>query len=145
MTNYPIRGLLKFKWLLIDTIAGPWFSLGFHIDFQRPYLDIHFIWWIITIGNYYEREILLPDDLQETVRGIGYIVGIKERAPLIIEDREQSPDDMEVVRRMQPIQAQATALDYSIEDAIMASCPHGDIITLCGDCGKVMENEKQQS
>lgn len=50
MSDYPNR--LKFKWLLIDTIAGPWFSLGFHIDFQRPCLDIHFIWWIITIGSY---------------------------------------------------------------------------------------------
>lgn len=29
----------------------PWFSLGFHIDVEKKYIDIHFIWWIITIGR----------------------------------------------------------------------------------------------
>lgn len=57
MKNYPIAGrLLDLRWLVIDTIAGPWFSLGLHIDFQRPYLDIHFIWWVFTIGKPYEYE-----------------------------------------------------------------------------------------
>lgn len=45
--------LVELPWLLVDKVAGPWFSLGFHIDFKRPYLDIHFVWLIITIGNYY--------------------------------------------------------------------------------------------
>jgi hypothetical protein len=35
----------------IDAIIGPWFSLGFHIDFQHRHVDLHVIWWIITIGN----------------------------------------------------------------------------------------------
>ena len=36
-------------------IKGPWFSLGFHIDFQRRYIDLHVIWWIVTIGqDYYD-------------------------------------------------------------------------------------------
>jgi len=50
--------VLELRWLIIDTVAGPWFSLGFHIDFKRPYLDLHLMWWIITIGNYYTAEIL---------------------------------------------------------------------------------------
>lgn len=37
----------------IDEIRGPWFSLGLHIDLQKRYIDIHFIWWVITIGNDY--------------------------------------------------------------------------------------------
>ncbi len=37
----------------VDVIAGPWFSLGFHIDFQKCYVDIHVVWWIITIGSDY--------------------------------------------------------------------------------------------
>lgn len=52
--------LVDLDWLIIDTIAGPWFSLGFHIDLKRPYIDIHFIWWIITIGNYYRYEVFGP-------------------------------------------------------------------------------------
>ncbi len=37
----------------VDTIRGPWFSFGFHFDLQRRYIDIHFIWWIITVGQDY--------------------------------------------------------------------------------------------
>lgn len=40
----------------IHTIRGPWFSLGFHVDFQAPCVDIHFIWWIVTIGRSYHEE-----------------------------------------------------------------------------------------
>lgn len=29
----------------------PWFSLGFHIDIQKKYIDLHILWWIITIGR----------------------------------------------------------------------------------------------
>jgi len=62
MAVYPYPGrLVELRWLLIDQVGGPWISLGFHIDFSRPYLDIHFIWWIITIGNYYQMEDLLPE------------------------------------------------------------------------------------
>jgi hypothetical protein len=34
-------------------IRGPWFSLGFHIDLQKRYVDLHIWWWIITIGTDY--------------------------------------------------------------------------------------------
>ena len=45
-----------------STIKGPWFSLGFHIDFQRRYIDLHICWWIITIGtDYYWTTILQRD------------------------------------------------------------------------------------
>ena len=36
-----------------STIKGPWFSFGFHIDFQKRYIDLHIWWWIITIGTDY--------------------------------------------------------------------------------------------
>lgn len=39
----------KRKIIHVDTIAGPWFSLGLHVDFQHRYIDVHFIWWIITL------------------------------------------------------------------------------------------------
>lgn len=39
-----------------ETVRGPWFSIGFHIDFQKRYVDIHFIWWIITFGKDYGDE-----------------------------------------------------------------------------------------
>lgn len=41
----------------ITAERGPWFSLGFHVDFQRWYVDLHVWWWIITIGkDYYMQE-----------------------------------------------------------------------------------------
>lgn len=39
----------------IVTVKGPWVSFGIHVDFQRWFIDIHLIWWIITIGNSYEQ------------------------------------------------------------------------------------------
>lgn len=35
----------------IRTIKGWWFSLGIHIDLKHRHIDIHFIWWIIVLGN----------------------------------------------------------------------------------------------
>lgn len=35
----------------ITSIYGPWLSLGVHLDFKHKHLDIHFLWWIIVIGN----------------------------------------------------------------------------------------------
>lgn len=35
----------------IRTIRGPWFSLGVHVDFKHRHVDIHFIWWVIVVGN----------------------------------------------------------------------------------------------
>lgn len=41
----------------VSTIKGPWFSLGFHVDLQKRYIDLHILWWIITIGkDYYGPE-----------------------------------------------------------------------------------------
>lgn len=40
----------------IETVRGPWVSMGIHIDFQRWYIDIHFIWWIITVGEDYKEK-----------------------------------------------------------------------------------------
>lgn len=37
----------------IQEIKGPWISIGVHIDFQRPHIHIHFLWWIVTIGHDY--------------------------------------------------------------------------------------------
>lgn len=39
--------------LSVETIRGPWVSLGIHIDFQQRYMDLHVLWWIITIGEDY--------------------------------------------------------------------------------------------
>lgn len=35
----------------IHTVAGPWFSIGIHIDFKHRHVDFHFLWWVIVIGN----------------------------------------------------------------------------------------------
>jgi len=39
----------------VETVRGPWLSLGIHADFQRRYVDLHILWWIITVGrDYYQ-------------------------------------------------------------------------------------------
>lgn len=35
----------------IRSVAGPWVPLGIHLDFKHRKVEIHFIWWIITLGN----------------------------------------------------------------------------------------------
>jgi hypothetical protein len=35
----------------ITTTRGPWFSFGIHVDFKHKYIDVHFIWWIVTVGD----------------------------------------------------------------------------------------------
>lgn len=60
------------------------------------------------------------------------------------EEGEQSPEDIELAKRMQPIQAQAAQWDYSIEDEIMANCPHRSTVTLCDYCGKVIDYEPKE-
>lgn len=42
---------LKESSMKIRTIRGPWFSLGVHVDFKHRHVDIHFIWWVIVVGN----------------------------------------------------------------------------------------------
>lgn len=37
-------------------VKGPWVSFGVHIDFQKWYIDLHLLWWIVTLGNdYYDN------------------------------------------------------------------------------------------
>lgn len=46
-----------------ETVRGPWFSMGFHIDFHKRYIDLHLIWWIITIGSdYYQEQVVSEGD-----------------------------------------------------------------------------------
>lgn len=35
----------------VDETRGAWFSLGMHADIKHRSIDVHFIWWIITIGD----------------------------------------------------------------------------------------------
>lgn len=39
------------KIIKIRAIKGPWFSIGLHVDFKHGHVDLHFIWWVIVIGN----------------------------------------------------------------------------------------------
>lgn len=40
----------------VDSMKGRWFSLGFHVDWQKRYVDFHVWWWIVTIGRDYVFE-----------------------------------------------------------------------------------------
>ena len=39
------------KFLAIQLYINPYISLGIHIDFARPVIDIHFLWLIIAVGK----------------------------------------------------------------------------------------------
>lgn len=51
---------LMTKMIKVQTVKGPWLSLGIHVDFQRPHVDLHILWWIITIGRDYENNCHVP-------------------------------------------------------------------------------------
>lgn len=35
----------------VQLYRGWYCSLGLHVDFQRPYLDVHFGWLIVSVGR----------------------------------------------------------------------------------------------
>jgi hypothetical protein len=42
----------KLKWgAKVRTDISPWVSFGVHLDFVHLHLDIHFLWWVIVLGN----------------------------------------------------------------------------------------------
>lgn len=52
-----------YRWLILGdiaieltTLAGLWASLGVHLSIWPLYIDIHFLWWILSIMSK-ERSI----------------------------------------------------------------------------------------
>lgn len=42
------------RWgIRLDTTAGPWLSLGIHLDFRAPLVDLHLPWLIVSVGRVY--------------------------------------------------------------------------------------------
>lgn len=39
------------KYWAVQVYRGPYFSLGLHIDFRKPYMDVHFWWVIASVGR----------------------------------------------------------------------------------------------
>lgn len=39
------------RWWAAQLQLGDYFSLGVHLDWRRPYLDLHFAWFIVSIGD----------------------------------------------------------------------------------------------
>lgn len=39
------------RWWAVQLQWGRYFSIGAHLDLAKPYLDLHFAWFIISIGN----------------------------------------------------------------------------------------------
>lgn len=37
----------------IDAFPGPWVSLGIHLDFGTPLIDLHIGWWLVSVGRLY--------------------------------------------------------------------------------------------
>ncbi len=42
---------MKRRWFYASTCRGPWASIGVHVDFAGPFVDVHIGWWIISIGR----------------------------------------------------------------------------------------------
>lgn len=43
--------LLWGNWWAIQLYVGRYFSLGIHLDFRKPYFDLHFGWFTFSVGN----------------------------------------------------------------------------------------------
>lgn len=35
----------------VQLYRAPYISLGIHVDFRRPYVDLHVGWFIFSVGN----------------------------------------------------------------------------------------------
>jgi len=38
-------------WWAVQFYAGAYLSVGAHLDLRRPYLDLHVLWFIISLGR----------------------------------------------------------------------------------------------
>lgn len=38
----------------VETVRGPWVSLGLHVDWQAPHVTLYAGWWVVTFGRLYE-------------------------------------------------------------------------------------------
>jgi len=48
--------MFKYRWWMLGPVAveltmnaGLWLSLGIHLSIKPLYVDIHFLWWILSI------------------------------------------------------------------------------------------------
>jgi hypothetical protein len=42
------------RWgIRIDPFPGPWFSIGIHVDVLHPVVDLHLVWWLVSLGRIY--------------------------------------------------------------------------------------------
>jgi len=39
------------RWWAVQIYAAPYVSVGLHVDLAMPYLDVHFLWVIASVGN----------------------------------------------------------------------------------------------
>jgi hypothetical protein len=39
------------RWWAVQLYLNSYVSLGLHVDFRKPYLDIHALWFIVSVGN----------------------------------------------------------------------------------------------
>lgn len=59
------------KYWAVQLYRNWYVSLGVHIDFRRPYLDLHLLWFIVSIGHEpYRTERV--DKHRHSCRGFGF-------------------------------------------------------------------------
>lgn len=59
------------KWWAAQLYINRYVSLGVHIDFHRPYLDIHVLWLIVSLGKEPFRSERV-DQYRHSCRGFGF-------------------------------------------------------------------------
>ena len=55
----------------IQLYMNRYVSLGLHVDFARPYVDLHVLWLIVSIGREPYRTAQV-DRYRHTCRGFGF-------------------------------------------------------------------------
>lgn len=58
-------------WWAVQLYVGRYVSLGVHVDFARPYVDLHLGWLIVSIGREPYRTNRV-DQHRHSCRGFGF-------------------------------------------------------------------------
>ena len=65
---FPADKMVSF-WLLGKTwcfnlfaLFGPWLSLGVHVQFWPPEIDIHFLWFVLGVMTRRKAEFILDSE-----------------------------------------------------------------------------------
>ena len=62
--------MIRWGWLGVVIIKGPWFSLGVHVHpwpLAEAHIDLHILWWVITVGPFCSQLERLEEEAAQVL------------------------------------------------------------------------------